>query len=89
MVNYKLDFSDEGKLSFSSLDKAVAQRILKKLKWLTQNIDAITPQPLKWNFEGLFKLRIGDWRVIYDYDIDRDQKMITVHKAGHRREIYK
>ncbi len=87
MVNYKLDFSDEGKISFSSLDKAVAQRILNKLKWLTQKIEAISPLPLKWKYEGLFKLRIGDWRVIYD--IDRDQKIITVHKAGHRREIYK
>ncbi len=66
MVNYELDFSDEGKISFSSLDKAVAQRILNKLKWLTQNIEAISPLPLKWNYEGLYKLRIGDWRVIYD-----------------------
>jgi len=87
VVSYKLDFSDEGKLSFSSLDKAVAQRILNKLKWLTQNIGAITPLPLKWNYEGLFKLRIGDWRVIYD--INHDQKILTVHKAGHRSEIYK
>jgi len=47
VVNYKLDFSDEGKNSFLSLDKAVAQRILKKLKWLTQNIKSISPLPLK------------------------------------------
>ena len=87
MVDYDLDFSDEGKISFSSLDKAVAQRILNKLKWLTQNIDAISPLPLKWNFEGLYKLRIGDWRVIYD--INHDQEVITVHRIGHRSEIYK
>jgi mRNA interferase RelE/StbE len=87
VVNYKLDFSDEGRLSFSSLDKAIAQRILNKLKWLTQNIETISSLPLKWKYEGLFKLRIGDWRVIYD--INHDQKIITVHKAGHRREIYK
>ena len=45
MVDYKLDFSDEGKISFSSLDKAVAQRILNKLKWLTKKIEAISPLP--------------------------------------------
>jgi len=87
VVNYKLDFSDEGRISFSSLDKVVAQRILNKLKWLSQNIEDVSPLPLKWKYEGLFKLRIGDWRVIYD--IDRDQKMITAHKVGHRSEIYK
>jgi hypothetical protein len=52
VVSYKLDFSDEGKIAFSSLDKAVAQRILNKLKWLTQNIDSILPLPLKWKYEG-------------------------------------
>jgi len=87
VVNYKLDFSDEGRLSFSSLDKAVAQRILNKLKWLTRNIEAISPLPLKWKYEGLYKLRIGDWRVIYY--IDHNQKSITIHKTGHRSEIYK
>jgi mRNA interferase RelE/StbE len=87
VVNYKLDFSDEGKISFSSLDKAVAQRILNKLKWFTQNIEAISLLPLKWDYEGLHKLRIGDWRVIYD--INHDQKVTTVHKVGHRSEIYK
>jgi mRNA interferase RelE/StbE len=87
VVDYRLEFSDEGKLSFSSLDKAVAQKTLNKLKWLTQNIEAILPLPLKWKYEGLYKLRIGNWRVIYD--IDCDQRMITVHKVGHRSEIYK
>ena len=60
MVNYKLDFSNEGKLSFSSLDKVVAQRILNKLKWLTQNVEAILPLPLKWNYEGLYGFQ-GFW----------------------------
>ena len=41
MVNYKLDFSDEGKIAFSSLDKAVAQRILNKLKTKYVGSDSI------------------------------------------------
>ncbi len=53
MVTYKLGFSDEGRISFSSLDKAVSQRILNKLKWLTKNIETISPLPLKWNYEGI------------------------------------
>ncbi len=84
---YKLDFSDEGEDSLASLDKKISQRILNKLKWLTQNIKEIDLLPLKGNFSGLYKLRIGDWRAIYE--VDHDNKTITVHKAGHRREIYK
>lgn len=71
----------------SKLDKAISRRIIEKLSWLSENIENITPLSLTGKYTDLFKLRIGDWRVIYD--IDRNQKIITVHKAGHRSEIYK
>jgi mRNA interferase RelE/StbE len=71
----------------SKLDKTVSRRIIEKLSWLSENIESITPLPLTGKYTELFKLRIGDWRVIYD--INHDQKVITVHKAGHRSEIYK
>lgn len=84
---YKLDFSDEGKISLASLDKKIGQRVLNKLKWLVQNIDAITPLPLERKLSGLYKLRAGDWRVIYE--VNYSSRVITVHKVGHRREIYR
>ena len=84
---YKLVFSDEGKTSLASLDKKIAQRVLNKLKWLVQNIESITPLPLEGNLSRLFKLRVGDWRVMYE--INHNDEVITVHKVGHRREIYR
>ncbi|MBI5050281.1 MAG: type II toxin-antitoxin system RelE/ParE family toxin [Nitrospirae bacterium] len=84
---YRLDFSDDGKASLASLDKNISQRVLDKLKWLIQNIESITPLPLRKNLAGLYKLRVGDFRVMYE--INHDDKVITVHKVGHRREIYK
>ena len=71
----------------SHLDKTVSRRIIDKLSWLSGHIESITPLSLTGKYTDLFKLRIGDWRVIYD--IDRDQRMITVHKVGHRSGIYK
>lgn len=35
---------------------------------------------------GFFKLRVGDYRVIYDFNTD--EKIITIDRIGHRREIY-
>ena len=84
---YKLDFTDEGKASLASLDKKISQRVLNKLKWLIQNIESTAPLPLRKNLARLNKLRIGDWRVIYK--VSHDSKVVTVHKVGHRREIYK
>lgn len=71
----------------SRLDKPAAQRIADKITWLSENVESITPTPLKGSFSGLYKLRAGDWRIIYD--IEPAQKTITVHKVGHRREVYK
>lgn len=84
---YKLDFSADGRSSLASLDKEIAQRVLDKLKWLIQNIEFISPLPLHGKYSGLFKLKVGDWRVIYE--IDYGKRVINVHKVGHRREIYK
>lgn len=84
---YKLDFSDNGRTTLSLLDKEVGQRILDKLKWLVQNIENISLPPLHGKYAGLFKLKVGDWRVIYE--VNHNDKIITIHKVGHRREIYK
>ncbi len=84
---YKLDFTNEGKASLALLDKTVAQRVLDKLKWFLQNIEAVNFKPLEGNLSEMYKLRVGDWRVIYE--INHNDKVVTVHKVGHRREIYK
>lgn len=84
---HKLVFSLEGRASLSSLDKGIAQRVLDKLKWLIQNIGSITPIPLRGDLSGLYKLRVGDWRVIYE--VNYDERIIVVHKFGHRKEVYK
>jgi len=43
--------------------------LLRKLEWLRENFSLITPEPLKGEFKGLFKLRIGDYR--------KDMEVIT------------
>jgi mRNA interferase RelE/StbE len=84
---YKLDFSDEGKASLALLDKDVAQRILNKPTWFLQNIGTVNFIPLEGNLAGLYKLRVGDWRVIYE--VNHNDKVVIIHRVGHRKEIYK
>ena len=72
--------------SLDSLDKPVARRIVDKLSWLSENFDRVTPLPLKGGFSGAYKLRIGDWRVIYSFD--KASRSITIHLIGHRSQIY-
>ncbi|MFZ4730870.1 MAG: type II toxin-antitoxin system RelE family toxin [Pseudanabaena sp.] len=37
-------------------------------------------------YQAFFKLRVGDYRVIYA--IAQSQKSLAIHQVGHRREIY-
>ena len=54
---------------------------------LAVNLGDIRPEALSGNLVGLYKLRVGDYRVIYE--IVRKEKTIVIHAIGHRREIYR
>jgi mRNA interferase RelE/StbE len=83
---YRVEFRPAAAQDFDNLDQVVADRLLKKLRWLAENFDSVRPEPLTGLFSGLFKLRVGDYRVIYQ--ANREKKVLTVRLVGHRREIY-
>lgn len=87
MTAYQVEFLPEASKELAALDKPVAQRVLKKLKWLAENFEALTPEPLGGELKGLFKLRVGSYGVFYSFD--REKRILTVHLVGHRRDIYK
>jgi mRNA interferase RelE/StbE len=43
--------------------------------------------PLNGDLRGLFKLREGSYRIIFE--ILHEEKVILVHAVGHRRDVYK
>jgi len=83
---YQVRFLPEAADEFASLDKPIAERVLKKLKWLAENFENFRPMSLRGELKGLFKLRVGSYRVLYSFD--RGKRTIYVH-LGHRQEIYK
>ena len=68
------------------LDKPIARRVVNRIHWLAENIDNVQPEGLAGDLTGLYKLRVGDYRVIYEFL--SDEQTIIVHSIGHRREIY-
>ena len=69
------------------IDPPIAQRVVDRIRWLAENLEWITPEPLKGNLAGFSKLREGDYRIIYE--VLRKEQLIVVHHIGHRSEIYK
>ena len=63
---YAIRILDEASAELSRLDKTVAGRIAKRVTWLADNFDSIRPEPSSANLAGFYKLRIGDYRVVYE-----------------------
>jgi mRNA interferase RelE/StbE len=84
---FRVEFLPEALEDLKRLDRAVVHRVLKKLRWLSENFDSLQPEGLSGPLAGLTKLRVGDYRVLYE--AERVEKRLTVHFVGHRRDIYK
>ena len=84
---YQLEFRSEALDDLRGMDKAVAQRVLRRLKWLAENLDFMGHEELSSEFSGLFKFRVGSYGVIYD--LNPASHMLIVHRVGHRSEVYK
>ena len=84
---YRVRLLDAATKELGKLDKSVARRIVERVSWLAENLKRVQPKTLTGEFEGLFKLRVGDYRVVYE--LIHNEQMIVVHVIGHRREIYR
>ena len=84
---YRVRLLDAATKELGKLDKSVARRIVGRVNWLAENLKSVQPKILTGEFEGLFKLRVGDYRVVYE--LIHNEQMIIVHVIGHRREIYR
>jgi len=84
---YEIEIHPRAAQDLQRLDHEVASRILRKVRWLAANFDSINPESLVGGFEGLLKLRVGDYRVIYR--ADREKRALRIELVGHRREIYR
>ena len=80
----KVDWTDDALEDLQKLDKPIAKRILTKISWFSQHFNNITPEPLSGEMAGTFKVRVGDWRIVYTIEKD----VIVIQAVGHRREIY-
>jgi mRNA interferase RelE/StbE len=81
----KIEWTEGAIEDLEELDRVVARRVLKKITWFSKNFEQLVPEPLSVEFKGTYKLRVGDWRVVYTVE----GRTVIIQFVGHRREIYK
>ena len=85
---WTVEVSDYAEKQLRKLDKPIQKRLLD---WLEDRIEGCKNprhfgEPLRGEIAGLWRYRIGDYRVICEI---QDQQLVVLALAvGHRREIY-
>jgi len=87
MAEYCIRILKAAAQDLERLDKPTGRRIVQRINWLAANVDAIRLEALTGDLAGLYKLRVGDYRIIYE--VLWDEETIGIHAVGHRREIYR
>jgi mRNA interferase RelE/StbE len=88
MQTYHVELKRSAKKEFDALELSVQGRLLDAFRFLSLNpfSEILHIKKLK-GAPGLYRLRVGDYRIIYE--VDRDTVIITIIKIGHRREVYR
>ncbi len=81
---FKVSYKASVAADLKRLDKPAARRVIERLeRALSQHANAGIP--LTGEFRGLFKWRVGDYRVIYA----RTEGGVLVLRIGHRKDVYR
>lgn len=83
---YDVIILPEAERDLARLDRPIQKRIRERLKWVGEHFEEIRPEALKGEFAAYYKIRIGDYRAIYQFD--HTLQTITVFNIQHRREVY-
>ena len=87
VTTFSVEFTDQAADDLGEITKTVAQRILDKIRWLSANCGPLTPAALAGDLAGIYKLRVGDYRVLYT--LENDARSIRILRIRHRRDVYK
>lgn len=87
-MTYKVQLSAQAKKVLKKLDPHTAQLLLA---WMRKNLDGCTDprihgKALSANLAGLWRYRVGDYRLIAD--ISEETITILILNIGHRKDVY-
>ena len=86
MGSYSISFKSSVEKDLRSLPKAAVSRVMARIGQL--ETDPFPRQAIRLSgTERLYRIRVGDYRVVYQ--VDTQAKQVTIHYVRHRREIYR
>ena len=85
MAKYSLEIKPSAAKELDALDNALFARIDHKVLALAENPRPPGCKKLR-GYKDLWRIRVGDWRVVYI--IDDGARRVSITRVAHRREVY-
>jgi mRNA interferase RelE/StbE len=85
-MNYAILFKESARKELYQLPDKILKKISLAIDLLAENPRPFGVKKLKGKGENLWRLRVGDYRVIYL--IDDVVRIVNIRKIGNRREVY-
>ena len=87
-MTWRVEFAPRAYMAFAKIDKITAKRITSKLAEVSRlENPRDMGEALTGNLAGLWRYRVGDYRVICS--IEDDAIVILVVDIDHRRQVYR
>jgi mRNA interferase RelE/StbE len=85
VARYSLEIKQSAQKELNALDDALFTRIDRKILVLADDPRPAGCKKLR-GYKDQWRLRAGDWRVVYI--VDDAAKLVTITRIAHRREVY-
>ena len=85
MAKYSLEIKPSARRELENLSDSLIARLVPKIDGLAANPRPSGCRKLRGS-KDLWRIRAGDYRVVYI--IDDDRKMVSVTRIAHRRDVY-
>jgi mRNA interferase RelE/StbE len=86
MPSYNISLKPSVEKDLRSLPKSTVVRVIEQIEGL--KTDPLPRKALKLsNAEHLYRIRVGDYRIVYE--VDTKTRQVLIHYVRHRREVYR
>jgi len=85
-MTFDIRFKPSVEKDLRSLPKTIVRRVVQKVEALADDPLPVQSRKLRGT-EQLYRVRVGDYRVVYQ--VDSRRKLVTIHHVRHRSEVYK
>jgi mRNA interferase RelE/StbE len=83
---YKVEWKEAAENNLDELPSEIALKIHDRVESHLTQLPKQLGKALVGQYKGLYRYRYGDYRILYEIDVDN--RLIIINRIGHRKEIY-